>query len=143
MAVDPEGIVTFKSGKQDYSLFFGMRAMKAVETHYDKPFFRAIQDAMPALDAVDLADKKKVAEATANLRLSDVAKLFEFALHKHHPELAENDVEYLIDDLGLDRTTELLGQSLTAALGAEEAGDDAAPNPPKKSSRKSKTGSRS
>jgi hypothetical protein len=137
---DPEGIVSFKAGTKTYRLYFGMRAMKEIELHYDKPFGRAVQGVMPALSPEDLADPAKVAAASADIRVSDVAKLFEFALLKHHPDLDEAKVDDLIDDLGLEEAGALLGNALTAAM-TKEAGEPSA-NPPQ-ASRKRKTGSRS
>lgn len=139
MATDPEGVVEFKIGTKKYRLFFGMRARKEVERHYDKPFFRAIQDAMPQLAPEDMDDKVKVAEASANIRLTDVAKLFEFAMLKHQPDTEEWDADDMIDQLGLVRVSELIGEALSASM-IEEGKDTQ--NPPQPS-RKRKTGSRS
>jgi hypothetical protein len=141
MSLDPEGIVGFTAGDETYRLFFGMRAMKEIERHYDKPFMLAIQSVMPQLSAEDMADKAKLLEASANVRLSDVAKLFEFGLAKHH-DLSEDGVDDLIDEIGVARASELLGEALAASLGAGEGDGEATANPPKPS-RKSKTGSRS
>jgi hypothetical protein len=142
--LDPEGIVEFEAAGEKYRLFFGIRAEKATELHYDQPFFRAVQRIVPDLKPDEMGDKAKVAEASANIRFNDVAKMFEFALLKFQPEIDESAVEDIIDELGLARTSELLGQALSAAMGSDdegaEAGADA--NPPK-ASRKSKTGSRS
>ncbi|MES2902827.1 MAG: hypothetical protein V4696_01455 [Pseudomonadota bacterium] len=140
--LDPEGIVSFMAGDEAYRLFFGMRAMKEIERHYDKAFMLAIQSVMPQLSAEDMADKAKLIEASSKVRLSDVAKLFEFGLAKHHPDLSEDDVDGLIDDIGVARASELLGDALAASLGAGEADEDAPKNPPKRS-RANKTGSRS
>lgn len=142
MNLDPEGIVSFDADGSTYRLFFGMRAMKDIERHYEKPFMRAIQAVMPQLDAADLGDKAKIAEASADIRLGDVGKLFEFGLVKHHPDLGEAGSEDLIDSIGLSQASELLGEALAASLGTGEAAESAPENPPK-ASRKGKTGSRS
>lgn len=140
MTSDPEGIVAFKAGSKKYRLFFGMRAQKAAELHYDLPFFRVLQRAMPKLKPEDMADKAKVAEASADIRFTDIAKLFEFALLKHQPEITEDAVDNLIDDLGLTLTSEYLGQAISAAM-VEEEGEGAGTNPPQ-AGQKRKTGSR-
>ena len=138
MANDPEGLVTFEAGGAKYTAVFGFKAMKATEVHYDKPFFRAIQTAMPSVAPEDAGDKAKVAEAAADIRLSDVGTLFQFALLKHHPELTDADVEELIDDIGLEKASEIIGDALASALVKED--DAGSPvNPPQKS-RKNKTG---
>lgn len=141
MAHDPEGLVTFEADGDKFTAVFGFKAMKAVETYYDLPFFRAIQSAMPNLSAEDAKDPKKVAEASADVRFSDVGKLFEFALLKHHPDLTEGDIDDLIDEIGLSKVSEIIGASLAAAVAGE--GDDSSDANPPKRSRARKTGSRS
>ncbi len=135
---DPEGVVAFSVGPKRYRLFFGMRARKEVERYYDLPFFRAIQQVMPQLAAEDMADPAKVVEASASVKLTDVAKLFEFALAKFHPDIKEAEVDDVLDLIGLSRASELLGDCLSASM--MEAGDDANP---RKASQNKKTGSRS
>lgn len=130
MAGDPEGLVRFEAGGKKYTAIFGFKAMKAVEVHYDKPFFRAIQAAMPQLDAKDLGDKAKIAEASADIRFSDIGKLFECALLRHHPDLSEEQIEDLIDEIGLERASSVIGDALTAAL-AKEGGGDGKEGPPR------------
>lgn len=129
MALDPEGIVTFEADGEKFSAVFGFKAMKAVETHYDLPFFRAIQSAMPQIKPEDAEDKAKIAEASADIRFSDVGSLFQFALLKHHPKLTESDVEDLIDEIGLAKASEVIGEALAAAL-STEGDDSSSPNPP-------------
>lgn len=140
MALDPEGVVTFKVGDTTYGLFFGMRARKNVEAHYELPFFRALQKAMPVLGADDLADPQRAIEAGLSLSLTDLALMFGFALGKNHPAMTEDQVDDLIDTIGLDRATELLGQALAASMLGEEDAGAASANPPR-ASRKRKTGS--
>lgn len=142
MAADPQSVVEFKAGGKKRRLYFGIRAEKAVESHYDLPFLKAVQKIMPDLKAEDLADAAKVAEASAGVRFTDIAKLFEFALLKFEPNIAEAEVEDLIDEIGLASATELMGQALNAALGAGEGGEGAAGNP-RPASQKKRTGSRS
>jgi hypothetical protein len=130
MADHPDGLVTFEAAGKKFTAVFGFKAMKAVEAHFDKPFFRAIQSAMPDLKPEDAGDKKKIAEASAGIKFSDIGTLFGFALLKHHPDLTETDIEDMIDDIGLETASEVLGQALTAALVKEgDAGSSA--NPPK------------
>ena len=140
MSFDPEGVVSFAVGRKTYRLFFGMRAMKEIERHYDKPFMRAIQSAMPQLAVEDLADKAKIAEASADIRLGDVAKLFEFGLIKHQPDTTEAEADELIDRIGIAKASKLLGEALAASIGSGEGDGEATENPPRKPSRASKTG---
>jgi hypothetical protein len=125
----PDGLVTFEAGAVKYTAVFGFKAMKAVEAHYDKPFFRAIQAAMPAITPEDAGDKAKIAEASANIKFSDIGALFGFALLRHHPQLNETEVEDLIDEIGLEKASEVIGQALTSAL-VKEGDDGSSPHPP-------------
>lgn len=128
MADDPEGLVTFEAAGKKYTAVFGFRAMKAVETHYDLPFFQAIRSAMPAVDA-DETDKAKILAAAASVRFSDLGVLFGFSLLKHHPDLTETAIEDLVDEVGLERVSSIIGQALSAAL-VKEGDEDSDANPP-------------
>lgn len=138
MARDPEGLVTFEAAGKTYTAVFGFRAMKAVETHFDLPFFQALQQAMPALKPEDANDPVKVAQAGASVSVTSIGVLFECALAKHHPDLAEDEIEDMIDELGLERVGSILGETVAAAL-VKEDGQDGAGNPPKGRQRR-KTG---
>lgn len=140
MAGDPEGLVTFEAAGEKFTAVFGFKAMKAVEAHYDLPFFRAIQKAMPSISAEDAGNKAKLAEASADLSFSDVGTLFQFSLLKHHPRLTDEQIEDIIDDIGLGRAADIIADALSAALG--EGDDSSTANPPSKS-RAKKTGTRS
>lgn len=148
MAPDPEGVVTFEAAGKKFSAVFGFKAMKAVECHFGqdgepKPFFQAISGIMPQLAAEDMGDKAKIAAASANIRFSDIGTLLQFALLKHHPDLTEEDVEDLIDDIGLGKMSAVIGEALTAALTKEGDGSSDA-NPPNRQARRAqRTGSRS
>ena len=135
MGHDPQGLVTFEAAGKKFTAVFGFRAMKAVETHYDLPFFRALQRAMPTLAPEDAGDPVKIAEAGASVRFTDLGKLFECALLKHHPGLTEEEIEDLIDEIGLERAGEIIGKTVAAALVKE--GDGGSPeNPPRSRARK-------
>ena len=142
MAVDPEGVVPFSAGGEAYQLYFGMRAIKAIERDYDLPFLKAVASAMPELSAEDMADRAKVAAASVEIRLTDVARLFGAGLLKHHPEIGEEQVEDIIDEIGLGRASLLLTDGISAALFEGEGDDSSAAGPPKPA-RKSRTGPRS
>lgn len=133
MRDDPEGVVRFEAGGERYSAVFGFRGMKLVERRFDKGFFAALQEAMPQLDPADMDDPEKVRAAAAGLRMENVASLFEAALAKHHPDLGEEEVEELLDELGMTRVGEILGGAVAAAIAkAAEGGDDSSPPHPRK-----------
>lgn len=138
-ADDPEGLVTFEADGVKYTALFGNRARKAAETHYDLPFFRILQKVMPNLDPADVGDPAKVAAASMDVRFSDISNLFEFALLKFHRDLTEDDIDDLIDTLGIERTSAIVGQAVAAGMARE--GDAGFPeNPRRKPSRKRPTG---
>ncbi len=137
MAHDPEGLATFEAAGKKFTAVFGQRAIKATELYYDLPFFLAIQKVMPQLSPEDAGDKAKIAEASANIRITDIGNLFQFALLKHHRDLTEESVEDIIDDMGLAKVSGIIGDALGAALGAEDD-DGSSENPP--ASRKKSTG---
>lgn len=138
MTDDPEGLASFDAGGVKYTAVFGFRAMKAVEAHYDKPFFHAIQQAMPQVRPEDAADPDAIMAASLNIRMTDVGVLLRCALLKHHPGLTEDEVDDLIDEIGIDKVGEIIGQAVSSSL--VTGGDDGSPaNPPSKN-RKSKTG---
>lgn len=120
----------FEAAGVKYTAVFGFKAMKAVEAHFDKPFFRAIQSAMPDLRPEDAGNKKKIAEASANIRMTDIGAFFGFALLRHHPKLTETEVEDLIDEIGLEKASEVIGLSLGSAL-VKEGDDSSSSRPPK------------
>lgn len=137
MAGDPEGIVGFKLDGKSYELVFGNRAIKATETHFDKPFFQAIQQIMPSLEVDDISNREKVEAAATQLRFTDLSCLFEFALLKHHKDVAadEDKLDDLIDSLGWEKVTKLLGDVIASAV-SMEAGEDATANPPNRPARR-------
>lgn len=129
-ALDPEGLVSFEHEGERYTAYFGFRAMKAVERHYELPFMEALQRAMPQLSADAAGDKAKIAEAAASIRLTEIGRLFEFALLKHHPKVSEDDVEAMIDGLGFGRVSAIIAEAISAAL-VQEGEGEAAANPPR------------
>lgn len=135
MALDPEGVVAFTADGKTYTAFFGFRAMKAVEAHYDLPFFQALQQAMPSLSPEDANDKAKVAAAGASVRITEVGRLFQFALLKHHPDVTEETVENLIDGMGFEAVARVLGNAVAAAV-AQEGDEGSSENPLPRRARK-------
>lgn len=128
--VDPEGNHSFEHGGEKYTAVFNFRAMKEVERHYDKPFFLAIQAAVPTVSAEDAGDPAKLQAAMLRLRLTDVGVLLRCALLKHHPDLTEDDVDDLIDGIGLKKAGEVIGSVISAAI-VEEGDSGSKTNPPR------------
>lgn len=135
MANDPEGLVSFEAAGEKYTAVFGFRAMKAVEAHFGTddepmPFFQAILSIMPSLKPEELGDQAKIMAASSKLRFSHLGVLFQYALMKHHPDLTEDHIEDIIDEIGLGKVSSTLGDALSAALIMEDA-DKGGKNPPK------------
>lgn len=136
MADDPEGLVRFEAAGKKFTAVFGIRAMKATEAHYDLPFFRAIASAVPRI-APGEANRKKIAEAVLDMRFTDLCKLFEFGLLRFHRELTEDQIDDIVDEIGVEKVSEIVGQGIAAAMGKE--GDESSDgNPPKR--RRGRTG---
>jgi len=134
MASDPEGLVTFEAAGEKFTAVFGFKAMKAVEAHYDLPFFQALQEALPSLSPEDANDPAKVAAAGASIRMSAVGKLLECALMKHHPGLSEDDIDDIVDEIGIEAVGGIIGDAVSAAIVKEGDGKSPA-NPPRKGRR--------
>jgi hypothetical protein len=56
--------------------------------------------------------------------------MMQHALHRHHRDLDDDDIGEMMLTDG-DAMTEALMAGVQGAFGEEEAGDEAAPNPPK------------
>jgi hypothetical protein len=134
MAAHPDGLVEFEAAGEKYTAVFGFKAMKAVEAHFGdgepKPFFEAIASVMPQLNPEDMGDKAKVAAASARIKLTHVGSLLRFALLKHHPDLTEDDVDELVDEIGVGGMSEIIGKALSAAL-VKEGDAGSSKSPPK------------
>lgn len=129
-----DGEVRFEAGGEVYTAVFGFKAMRAAEDHYDMPLMEAIRQALPQVGARDMKDKAAMLEAGAKMRFSDFGKLFSFALLKHHPQLTEDDIDDICDELGLQGVAGVIGQSF-AAMMAREGDGGSTQNPPRKGSR--------
>lgn len=141
MARDPEGLVTFEAAGKRFTAVFGFRAMKAVETYYDLPFFQALQKIMPDLAPEDAKDESKIMAAGASVRVSDVGRLFGFVLLKHHPDLTEDEIDDMIDEVELANVGAIIGSAIASGLvsgKAEKGGGRSTGNPPP--SRRKSTG---
>lgn len=136
MGHDPASLVTFEADGEKFTAVIGFAAERAIEAHYDLPFFRAIQSVMPAISPEDMKDKGKIAEASADIRLTEVGRLFGFSLLKFHRDLTDDDIDDLIDDIGgIAKASEIVGKALTAAM-TKGDDDSSTPNPPRGSRRK-------
>lgn len=139
------GTETFEAAGRVYTAVFGFAAMEAIEDHFDLPFFEAIRAAMPELSPEELADPAKARAASMRIRMTHIGALFRFALAKHHPGLTKADVAGLIDEIGLDAASEIVGRVVRAALFTGEGDDSSPADPPRQGSsadkrRKGRTG---
>lgn len=106
MKGDFTGEVPFEAQGQTWTLKLGTKAMRKIEGATGMP--------MPA---VGRALEK---EETASIDL--VAKVFWGALQHHHPDLSVDDVDDLMDDLGLDKVGPLIAQAFEAAQAPKKGG---------------------
>lgn len=130
-----KGEVRFEAGGGVFIAVFGFAAMAAMEAHFDEPFAKAIRRVFPQATAEIAADPEKLAELGAQVRVADLGAVFGFALLKHHPKLTQDHIDNLIDVIGLPRATQIVADSLRAALGDGNSGGGdgaAAGNPPRR-----------
>jgi hypothetical protein len=117
-----KGEVRFEAAGKVFTAVFGFTAMAAMEAHFDEPFGTAIRRVFPAATPEISADPEKLAALGASIRVTDLGTMFGFSLMKHHGGLTEKAIDDLIDDLGLARATQIVAESLHAAIG--DASDD-------------------
>jgi hypothetical protein len=72
------------------------------------------------------------------VRLTDVSNLFAAALMKHHRDLTEDDIDDIIDEIGIQTVAGIVGSALSASLSKE--GDNSSNANPPRQSRKKPTG---
>lgn len=146
MALDPEGIVTFTACGTEYKAKFGFRAQKEVESHFDKPFMAALEGVMPQITEADAEDEAKVHAASAEISLTNMGEMFRFSLLAHQADISAEEVEDIIDDIGLAKALSVMMQALRSSRAFNAgAGKDATANPPRRvrratASRAKKTG---
>jgi hypothetical protein len=143
-ALDPEGVVSFEAAGRTYKALFGFRAQKEVEIRYEKPFLSAVIEIMPfaGLSEEEQANESKVTEAMARVESGKLGELLGLTLAKHHPDLAEDEIEDIFDALNVLGVIKVLMLAIFSAMGKEEDGKSAAPGPrPNRQQRRS--GSRS
>ncbi|GLQ36752.1 hypothetical protein GCM10007908_03720 [Rhizobium albus] len=111
MKTDFTGDVSFEALGKSYTLKLGTKAMRKIEIAVGKP--------MPVIGK--MLDK----EETASIDL--VAKVFWGALQHHHPEVSVDDVDDILDAIGLDQAGPLIGQAFEAAQQPKKGGDNRPP----------------
>lgn len=136
------GNIRFEADGATFTAFFGFAAMEAMETHFNAPFNHALRRVFPQATPEVLTDAKALAELGAGIRIKDLGAVFGFALLKHHPGLTSDAIAEIIDDIGIARATEIVGESLRAAIGdpSQNGGDGAAKVNPPRSPRPKRTG---
>jgi hypothetical protein len=135
-ALDPEGIIPFTACGAEYRAKFGFRAQKEVERHFDKPFMTALQSVMPQLAQEDMGDEAKVHAASADISLTHLGEMFRFSLLAYQPDIDAEEVEGIIDDIGLPKALSIMFDALRSARSFNpEAGKDATENPPRRQRR--------
>lgn len=126
-----QGEIVFDVDGKRYTLFIGNAAQCDIEEQYDKGFFAVVTDAMPVDVPAHVALNpeqypQEIMAASRRLRMSVIRDLAWHGLRKHHPDLEQNDVSDLIDQMGQGPFGELIGRAIFASRDTG-AGNDAAP----------------
>lgn len=112
---DPEGIVEFEAVGTKYKAKFGFRAQKEVEKHFDKPFMAALESVMPQIGPEDANDEAKLHAASAGISLTNLGEMFRFSLLAFHPDMEPEEVEEIIDDIGLPMSLAIMMDALKSS----------------------------
>lgn len=107
MANKSRGEVAFEAGGKTYTLRLSVNAIAEIE---------------------DLLGGLGIAEITASLakspKLGTLRALVWGGLRQHHPDLSLFDAGDIIGDVGVTRTSEIIGESLAAAFPEATEGDN-------------------
>lgn len=105
MANAIKGEVGFKAGEQDYTLLLDFNALCELET------------VVPGL-----------MDGTAEIKSpSAVRAVFHAALFEHHPNVDVKAAGRIIQEVGVARAGELIGEAMAASFGKSEGGNPARP----------------
>jgi len=110
--------------RRAFKLGFG--ALCALEEEFDLPFLQIMQRVFPDLTATELTDPEKLLGDVMNVRMTDLRAVFVAGLGQ---EATTDEVEAIIDDIGLDEAGMILRRAMTNDLGGGDT--DKKPNPPK------------
>lgn len=114
-------------GDRTYTLRFSIRAMAALQDHYE----------LPSLDAVG-----KKLQDTKNMSVQDMTAILWAGLQTHHREEVDMDTALdILDELGVDGMQVALGDAMNAGMppGGEGGADGARPPKPGRSTSSTKT----
>lgn len=96
--MNPDKIVKFSdSSGQEFTLYFGMRAFRAFEIETGSGIIQVFS----TMDTV---------------KMTDLATMVKVGLETYHSTINSNEVDDLIDDVGLNRMLELLGEAVSKSL---------------------------
>lgn len=133
------GEVGFTALGESWTMFLGTAAQCALEEEHDKGFFALVQDAIPSVSGpADLEDPAKMAEAARSFRIGTLRQFAFHGLRKHHPDVSLDDVNEIIDDLGMADFGGVIGSAIAAAADKAGATEQKAAKPGNRSTRASK-----
>jgi hypothetical protein len=99
---------TLVVGGRSYTLRFSIRAMAALQDHYD----------LQSLDAVG-----KKLQDTANISIDDMVAIMWAGLRTHHRDTTMEDALDILDELGMEGMQKTLGEAMAGAM--PDGGSDA------------------
>ena len=127
----------FKALGLDWTARFDFNAVCELEELTGRGFVEVVGPFLQKVDERDRQDPKKVLAAMKALRFSDIRKVLFVSLLETQPEVTEQDVGKIVDDIGFTETMAIVGWAIvrgmpaTADEGEIEGGDGTAgANPP-------------
>lgn len=123
MSGSPIGLVAFAAIGRSFTLKYGNRQRFRVEQEFGKGFAGVFLDVFPGVtaDMVVAGDTAAIAAAMRpqDIKLASIAVLFQCGILE---PVTDDDLDAIIDELGYERVTELMGDAVAAsAPRAEEA----------------------
>lgn len=102
------GAVSFKAGERDCKCAFTTSAMCAYEDKHDEPFLSLVE--------------KFDGDGLSNLRVSFLVDLFGIAMRACEPDLEDDDIAKVADEIGPKQVITLIGEAIRGAFPEEAAG---------------------
>lgn len=109
--------VNFDALGQRWSFKLGFGALCILEEEFDLPFLQIVQRVFPDLTASEVMDPDKLLGDAMSVRMTDLRSVFVAGLGQ---TATAEQVEEIIDDIGLDEAGMILRRAMTNDLGGGE-----------------------
>ena len=138
---DPKGVVTFTARGAERKLVINTNVQCAMEDAWNRGFAAIVLDAFPQLTPEDANDPEKVREAARKMEVRYVRSFLFHGLRPHDEAISINEVGFIMDEIGVERSMELIGDALAVAAPEVDTDEvaEGKDSPPPKSGRKPKS----